>query len=228
MLLNRKWMAAAGFAVLMVVSLTVAAPARAGDPPGEGEPPPLGRVVAYALNVRASPDYESEAVGELYMGDEVPLLERTGFWYRIGKDQYVHSEYVVPVEHFKLTYPAAYDEGQKWIDINITAQRLIAYEGKEVITQTLVSTGLPSHPTPSGMFTVTQKAESRYMFGPDFDLPAVPWVLYFDSQGHAIHGTYWHNNFGQQMSHGCVNAPTAAAAWLYNWAEAGTPIVIHY
>jgi hypothetical protein len=225
---GRKWMAVASFAILMVVALAVVAPARAGDPASGDEPPPLGRVVTYVLNIRASPDHESETVGRLYGGDEVPLLERIGSWYKIGEGQYVHSEYVAPVEHFKFIYPTAYSEGQKWIDINLTEQRLTAYEGRTVITQTLISTGLPSHPTPTGVFTVMGKVESRHMFGPDFDLPAVPWVLYFNLRGYAIHGTYWHNDFGRVHSHGCVNAPTAAAAWLYGWAGVGTPVAIHY
>jgi lipoprotein-anchoring transpeptidase ErfK/SrfK len=227
MLLSRKWTIAVSLAIWTVVALSLATPVRADDPPGGGDPP-LGRVVAYGLNIRTSPDQEAGKVGELHMGDEVPLLGRIGDWYKIGEGQYVRSEYVVPIEYFKFVRPAAYDEGQKWIDINLTEQRLTAYEGKTVITQTLISSGLPSHPTPSGIFSVSQKSESQYMFGPDFDLPAVPWVLYFTSQGHAVHGTYWHDNFGHQMSHGCVNAPTAAAAWLYGWAEIGTPISVHY
>jgi lipoprotein-anchoring transpeptidase ErfK/SrfK len=60
-----------------------------------------------------------------------------------------------------------------------------------------------------------------------YDLPNVPHVMYFH-KGYAIHGTYWHNNFGRRMSHGCVNANKAAAAWLYNWAPVGTPVKVHY
>lgn len=58
-----------------------------------------------------------------------------------------------------------------------------------------------------------------------YDLPNVPNVMYF-YQGYSIHGAYWHNNFGYQMSHGCVNAPLAAAEWLYNWASIGTPVTM--
>jgi lipoprotein-anchoring transpeptidase ErfK/SrfK len=228
MSLSWKWVAMISLVICTVVALTVAAPYWASDPADEDESPPMGRVVAYELNIRASPDHEAEEVGKLYMGDEVPLLERLDFWYRIGEGQYVHSEYIVPIEHFGFIRPAAYYEGRKWIDINLTEQRLSAYEGRTVITQTLISSGLPSHPTPSGLFSVTGKVESRSMFGFDFDLPAVPWVLYFHPRGYAVHGTYWHNNFGHPMSHGCVNTPTAAAAWLYEWAEPGTPIAIHY
>jgi lipoprotein-anchoring transpeptidase ErfK/SrfK len=59
-------------------------------------------------------------------------------------------------------------------------------------------------------------------------LPDVPHVMYFYTGGYAIHGTYWHSNFGYPMSHGCVNLSESAAAWVYNWSPVGTPIWIHY
>jgi lipoprotein-anchoring transpeptidase ErfK/SrfK len=60
--------------------------------------------------------------------------------------------------------------------------------------------------------------------GEYYNVPDVPWVLYFTNSGHALHGTYWHNNFGTPMSHGCVNLPLDVAAWLYDWAPMGTPV----
>ena len=59
------------------------------------------------------------------------------------------------------------------------------------------------------------------------DLPNVPYTMYF-YKGYGIHGTYWHHNFGHPMSHGCVNMRTSDAAWLFNWASVGTPVVTHY
>jgi lipoprotein-anchoring transpeptidase ErfK/SrfK len=64
--------------------------------------------------------------------------------------------------------------------------------------------------------------------GEYYDVPSVPWVMYFTDLGHALHGTYWHNNFGQTMSHGCVNLPMDFAEWLYGWADIGTRVEIHY
>ncbi len=126
----------------------------------------------------------------------------------------------------------------KWIDINLSAQTLVAYEGDVPVYYTLVSTGRPGHATPTGTFRVYIKLVKDNMsngtFGvspddPDYyNLKDVPYVMYFLSGGYAIHGTYWHNNFGHVMSHGCVNAPTPAARWLFGWAELGTPVVIHY
>jgi lipoprotein-anchoring transpeptidase ErfK/SrfK len=59
-----------------------------------------------------------------------------------------------------------------------------------------------------------------------YDLPGVPWNLYFTSEGDVIHGAYWHNNFGHQMSNGCINMPPEKAHELYNWAQLGTPVTI--
>ena len=52
--------------------------------------------------------------------------------------------------------------------------------------------------------------------------------MYFTDRGHAIHGAYWHNNFGAVMSHGCVNVPLGTSTWLYEWAPTGTRVEIHY
>jgi lipoprotein-anchoring transpeptidase ErfK/SrfK len=65
------------------------------------------------------------------------------------------------------------------------------------------------------------------MSGPGYNLPNVPYTMYF-YRGYAIHGTYWHNNFGSPMSHGCVNLATPDAQWLYNWAPMHTRVVSHY
>jgi lipoprotein-anchoring transpeptidase ErfK/SrfK len=65
------------------------------------------------------------------------------------------------------------------------------------------------------------------MSGPGYYLPNVPYVMYFHG-GYGLHGTTWHANFGHPMSHGCVNLPTSEAEWLFNWAQVGTMVNIHY
>ncbi len=62
--------------------------------------------------------------------------------------------------------------------------------------------------------------------GEYYNVPEVPSVMYFTDVGHAIHGAYWHNNFGTPMSHGCVNLPLDVAEWLYRWASEGTPVTV--
>jgi LysM repeat protein len=115
----------------------------------------------------------------------------------------------------------------RWIDVDLTAQRLTAYQGKTAVFSTLVSTGIAGLRTPVGQFAIRTKIRAQTMSGPGYYLPNVPYVMYF-AGANAIHGTYWHNNFGHPMSHGCVNLPTSAAGWLYNWASIGTPVVTHY
>lgn len=113
----------------------------------------------------------------------------------------------------------------KWIEVILEEQRLIAWEEGRMVMTTLVSTGVRRTPTPPGSFRISRKYEKQRMRGPDYDLPNVPWVMYF-YQNYALHGTYWHNNFGQPMSHGCINLPTGKAAWLFQWAPQGTSVVI--
>ncbi len=80
-------------------------------------------------------------------------------------------------------------------------------------------------PTPVGKFKIRSKYLAQAMSGPGYYLPNVPHVMYFYGQD-ALHGTYWHNNFGHPMSHGCVNLSREDAEWLYNWAPIGTEVVI--
>jgi LysM repeat protein len=115
----------------------------------------------------------------------------------------------------------------KWIDVNLSEQRLTAFEGRNAVLSVLISGGTSAHPTVVGKFSVNRKVRSQTMSGPGYHLPNVPWVMYF-YQAYAVHGTYWHNNFGHPMSHGCVNVTIADAAWLYAWASIGTPVVTHW
>ncbi len=122
---------------------------------------------------------------------------------------------------------AAIGDTFRWIDVDLTHQLLVAYEGQTPVRRVVVSTGLPSTPTVTGRFKIYVKYPKAPMSGPGYYLPNVPYVMYFYG-GYGLHGTYWHTNFGQPMSHGCVNLPTPEAQWLYNWAAVGTPVVIHY
>ncbi len=131
-----------------------------------------------------------------------------------------------PVTPSPSSPPSAPTSG-RWIDIDLSAQRLTAYQGSTAVRSTLVSTGLPRTPTPTGQFRVYVKYASTTMSGPGYYLTNVPYTMYF-YRGYGIHGTYWHSNFGHPMSHGCVNLPTPEAQWLYNWASVGTLVNIHY
>ncbi|HQE92957.1 MAG TPA: LysM peptidoglycan-binding domain-containing protein [Anaerolineae bacterium] len=117
--------------------------------------------------------------------------------------------------------------GELWIDVNLSTQTITAYEGQTPVYSALVSTGLWGTPTVVGTFSIYAKYLSTPMSGPGYYLPNVPHTMYF-YRGYAIHGAYWHNNFGTPMSHGCINLSLPDAAWFYNWAPLGTKVVTHY
>ncbi len=115
---------------------------------------------------------------------------------------------------------------KRWIEVDLSSQRLIAWEGKTWVNAVIVSTGKDSTPTPKGTFEVYVKHSTARMQGDDYDIPDVPHVMYFTG-GYGFHGAYWHKNFGTPVSHGCINLAPDKARWLYNFADVGTPVVIH-
>jgi lipoprotein-anchoring transpeptidase ErfK/SrfK len=115
----------------------------------------------------------------------------------------------------------------RWIDVNLSQQMLYAYEDNTIVNSFPVSTGVAAHPTVTGQYYIYVKYTSTLMTGPGYYLPNVPYTMYF-YEGYGIHGTYWHNNFGHPMSHGCINMYTPDAEWMFNWASIGTLVNIHY
>ncbi len=120
---------------------------------------------------------------------------------------------------------------EPWVDVNLTTQTLVAYEGDTPVLTTLISSGTWQHPTVTGQFRIYLTFASQTMdgrrLGYDYYLENVPYVMYF-YEDYALHGTFWHNNFGTPMSHGCVNMRTSDAEWLYGWASIGTLVNVHY
>ena len=114
----------------------------------------------------------------------------------------------------------------RWIDVDLSAQQVTAYEGAEPVGTFIVSTGTIYHPTVTGQFRIYVKLRATDMAGPGYYLPAVPYTMYF-YEGYALHGTYWHNDFGTPRSHGCVNMRTSEAEWLFNFASVGTLVNVH-
>jgi len=125
------------------------------------------------------------------------------------------------------TRPGQISANEFWIEVNLSDQQLLAHRGDKVIKRFTVSTGTWATPTVIGQYQVYTKLVSTYMGGPGYSLPDVPYTMYFFG-GYGIHGTYWHNNFGTPMSHGCVNMVTSEAQWVFNQSIVGTWIIIHY
>jgi lipoprotein-anchoring transpeptidase ErfK/SrfK len=129
--------------------------------------------------------------------------------------------------------PGRQQAGDREIVVSLGQQRLWAYEGEGVILATWVSTGTAETwetETPVGWWRILVKLWSETMAGTvngeAYAVPDVPHVMYFTDGGHALHGTYWHSNFGTPGSHGCVNLPLDVAAGLYEWAPEGTPVTV--
>lgn len=123
--------------------------------------------------------------------------------------------------------PEGVSDGERWIDVDLTNQMVYAYEGYELVNSFLVSTGTWRTPTVTGTYKIYVKYRYTDMSGPGYYLRDVPYTMYF-YKGYGLHGTYWHNNFGTPMSHGCVNLRTEDAGWLFNWASVGTVVHVHY
>jgi len=112
------------------------------------------------------------------------------------------------------------------IVVDLSEQRLWAYEGEYLLKTFLVSTGLPGTPTRPGDFQVSQKIYSKLYSGPDYYLPNTLWNMRFDGS-RLLHGAYWHNNFGHRMSHGCINISYPDAEWLYNNTPMWTEVIVN-
>lgn len=119
------------------------------------------------------------------------------------------------------------------IEVNLTDQRATLYENDQVVQSWLISSGRAGYDTGTGHFRIFAKLESQNMGNPDltkapnYYTPNVPNVMYYNGD-EALHGTYWHNNFGNVMSHGCVNMPLDGAAYTFAWAPMGTEVWVHY
>lgn len=124
--------------------------------------------------------------------------------------------------------------GEKWVDVNLKSQTLVAFEGDKPVFATAVSTGKEDkddkekdHKTPLGTFRIREKHIAATMDGDvasdgPYSIEDVPWIMYFNGS-YALHGAFWHNNFGRQQSHGCVNLAPLDAKAIFGWTEPRLP-----
>lgn len=162
-------------------------------------------------------------------------------WYRLY-DPKNDAQYYVPAADLRPIDPAEFSPiardvpaEDKHIIVSIAEQTLTAYEGKKIVLQTQISSGMPSPDleeneiptdTPVGYWRITQKMPSRHMGNgrltsqvDAYELPGVPWTMGFHKTGASLHGSFWHDNFGHRMSHGCVNMRNSEALWLFRWTD---------
>jgi len=152
-------------------------------------------------------------------------------WYLIGPDEWLDSRQVGKVDP-RISPPPGVNK-DRWIEVNLDQQTLAVYQDDKMIFATLVSTGIDTLWTRPGVFQIYEKKVTEDMSGftaadrSDFYyIEDVPWTMYFD-QKRALHGAFWHDRFGYQNSHGCVNIPDGDAHWLYNWANVGDTVYVY-
>ncbi len=156
------------------------------------------------------------------------------YWYRIYDRQvkayfYVpsYSMRIIPDEELAPISPDVPAE-EKSLYVDLTSQRMVAFEGDAPVITSLVASGWGGTATPTGEFSTYHKSPSVHMTdgagdAKNYDLPGVPWVSFFTGNGDAFHGTYWHNDFGDPRSHGCVNTPDDIAKFIYLWSTPHVP-----
>jgi hypothetical protein len=205
----------------------------------------LGEItVPFTQSMKFNQLYGWDLTNRLYYGtvhwiigiDEGPDKQP---WYRIRDELNTLAIYNVPAIHMRLLPPSELAPitpevpfMQKRIEVEISTQTLTCFEYDKIVMQTKVSTGLPSlysgegipTSTPLGSFNIDNKFPSKHMGNGSltsdlkaYELVGVPWNCFFTDKGHAFHGAYWHDNFGFQMSHGCINMRITDAKWLFLW-----------
>lgn len=199
-----------------------------------------GRVMASSLNVRTGPGVSFSKVGVLSSINRVKVLASQNGWYRIDGGRYpgdwVSSGYIAriaqPAPDKNIRLPFGVGPGQYWIDVNIEKETLTLFQYQKPVFVTYVSTGLPASPTVRGTFRIWEKLlKTRMVGGPPFathvyDLPNVPWTMYYHGS-YAVHGTYWHDNFGTPQSAGCTNLTQGDARYVYSKVGVGTVVYNH-
>lgn len=196
--------------------------------------------MAGAGNVRVGPGTDRQRLKSWGAGRRVLIYQsvkdsKGGLWHRVSEPpeapMYVHSSLVRRVA--PVRFEAARFKG-KWVNINISQQVVTAYEGGVPVMVTLASTGNKKNPTELGVWKIYYRLPKQDMDGGSlatgdyYNLKDVPYVQYFHNSGEGLHGTYWHDNFGRPMSHGCVNLSIPMSQWFYQWAVVGTTVYVHF
>ncbi len=203
------------------------------------------------VNRRQAPNRSQPPVGELKAGTPVEVVDwvsgeevesHNDTWAELSDGTYVFSTSLrrIPLADAPALPADAPTEG-RWIDVNLAQQIATAYEGRTVVRTALISSGRPGWETPTGVFPVQRRVEKDTMdgatlagqgpngAGASYKVENVRYVQYFTSDGSAIHENYWRRpaTFGMPGSHGCIGMTHADAAWFWEFATVGTPLVIH-
>jgi len=172
---------------------------------------------------------DEQSTGWYKVYDEFPPTNPSHQWVLARDMRRIPRSEIAPIHPFA---------GHKRIEVDMSKQLLTCYEGERIAFTTLVASGLGQFEGDPETDLATHREEtcvllkqaSRHMcnrpykeeqtvVGDIFDLPGIPWNVFFHMSGTAIHGTYWHNDFGIRRSHGCLNVSCEAARWIYRWVH---------
>jgi hypothetical protein len=179
--------------------------------------------------IRDNPSAAARKIGNLPHHAWVTVQETAGRgdrrFARIAPGQWVSAD-SLRIFHFTAP-PKGLGPNERWVEVLLRHQTLVAYEGDRPVFATLVSTGRWEHRTPQGIFRARTKVamstmSNRLGAGELYRVDDVPWIFYFQ-EGYALHGTYWHDSFGVPKSHGCINLAPTDARWLFAWAPPRLP-----
>jgi lipoprotein-anchoring transpeptidase ErfK/SrfK len=172
---------------------------------------------------RAEPARRARKTGELAPRTVVTILEETGEFVRVGDDAWIARKDLRATSLAEM--PDGVVEDEKWFDIDLDDQVIVAYEGSRPVYATLVSTGKYGHSTPTVITRIASKLERTTMSSDKQDVYSVadvPWTMFYDNN-YALHSSYWHDSFGGIRSHGCINLAPHDARLLFRWSSPDVP-----
>lgn len=178
------------------------------------------------VTTRATPSPRGAISGTLAARTVVTIEEESadGRFVRVGENAWVDRRDVRRAT--AAAPPPGTAAGEKWFDVDLDEQTLVAYEGERPVFATLVSTGKYQHATPTGVARIASKHEAAAMTsekeGSVYSVADVPWTMYYD-RDFALHTSYWHDGFGSPRSHGCVNLSPRDARRLFQWSSPDVP-----
>lgn len=146
--------------------------------------------------------------------------------YRIGEGEWI---WAADVRLFSpLPAPKYVGKAERWIDVDLDSQILVAFEGDLPVFSTMISSGGKDAPTETGIYRMWLKeseADMKGLNGEDpYSVATVPWTQFYSPErGLALHTAYWHDQFGVRRSRGCLNMAPRDARWLYFWSEPQVP-----
>jgi len=196
-----------------------------------------GEITVPFSDSRAAPDPKARRYMRLYYTSVFRVIEAVmdkdyQWWYRLqdgitwGPGPYVPAAHMRRIDPSELT-PLSPGVTDKHIEVNLEAQTITAFENGYAVLVSRVASGYGENFTPPGTHRVLSKTPASRMtggIGDDFyDLPGVPFPTYFTRGAAAIHGAYWHNDFGRPRSHGCLNVSAPVARWFWRWTEPSAP-----